>query len=260
MCLLVLAYKTHPRYHLILIANRDEYYDRPTAPAEFWPDYPHVLGGRDLKAGGTWLGITRQGRMAAITNFRDPKSYKPGLPSRGRLVADFLVGQETAERYANHVLRHGHKYNGFNLILGDQDKVLWYSNRTGKIKLLPPGLYGLSNHLLDTPWPKVVKAKEGLAKLMNDKRFPRVDALFSLLEDNALAPDEELPETGVGHEWEKVLSAIFVRSPNYGTRSSTILLMEKGGKTTFIEKTHNGFGQEGHVRRFTFQLSSNPSA
>ncbi len=258
MCLLVIAYKAHPGYELVLIANRDEYYERPTAPAEFWPDAPHVLAGRDLKAGGAWLGITKQGRLAAITNFRDPVSHKPGAPSRGRLVADFLLSRDSAEKYSKRISKHGESYNGFNLILGDGDKLLWYSNRAHKRKVLAPGLYGLSNHLLDTPWPKVVKAKEGLARLMNEESFPQEDALLSLLEDNTPAPDHELPDTGVGLEWERMLSPIFIKSPNYGTRSSTILLIEKSGKITFVEKTHSPFGQEGLVRRFTFQLVGNP--
>ena len=225
MCLLVIAYKVHPRYKLILIANRDEYYARPSEPLNFWKDNPNILAGRDLKYFGTWLGITRNGRFSAVTNYRDPKSLKEGRPSRGLLVKKYLETDITPKEYLMMIKKHALRYNPFNLIVGDKRELWYYSNRSD-MKSLEPGIYGLSNHLLDTPWPKVRKAKSVLKKMIQ-KDDINIEKIFSLLKDKSFPPDNELPDTGVGYKKERMLSPIFIQSQDYGTRSSYIMLIEK---------------------------------
>jgi uncharacterized protein with NRDE domain len=239
MCLLLMALNTHPAYRLILLANRDEYYDRPSAPAAFWEEAPLVLAGKDLQAGGTWLGITRKGRIAAVTNYRDPSSVRKDAPSRGRLVSDFLLGQEGPLEYLNKLDQGAEKYNGFNLIVGEKGHYCWYSNRGDRALSLSPGIYGLSNHLLDTPWPKVTRGKDALARLLSKQETPSLGELFHMLLDRTIPDDESLPHTGVGLEWERTLSPLFIVSPNYGTRSSTIVLIDAQDRVTFVEKTFN---------------------
>jgi len=232
-----MALNTHPDYQLILLANRDEYYDRQTSPAAFWDEAPFLLAGEDLQGGGTWLGITRKGRIAAVTNYRDPSAVREGAPSRGTLVSNFLVGQESTGGYLERVNREADRFNGFNLIIGDKGQLYWYSNRGHGVQSLPPGIYGLSNHLLDTPWPKVAKSKDALAHLLSEQEGPSLEGLFHILTDRTIADDEHLPHTGVGLEWERILSPIFIVSPTYGTRSSTVLLIDVQDRVTFVEKT-----------------------
>lgn len=253
MCLIIFAYRFHPAYRLIIAANRDEFFDRPTAPAQFWKDAPQVLAGRDLQEGGTWLGITRQGKIAAVTNYRDPRQIKTGAPSRGRLVSDFLTGGESAAAYMEQVSRKGHLYNGFNLLCGDRSDLFVYSNR-GELKRLPPGLYGLSNALLDSPWPKVQKGKRAMRAALGKKGRTLEEDLFHMLNDRKTAPIHRLPHTGVSPEWEKVLSAVFIQSPHYGTRSSTVIRLAKNGWVTFVEKSFNGRRQPWLESRFSFLL------
>lgn len=220
-----------------MAANREEVYDRPTAPAAFWDDAANVLAGRDLLQGGTWLGITRQGRFAALTNFRGPKSNRSDRPSRGHLVSEFLVGTESTHSYMAHVCEHAQQYNGFSLLVGDGDELLYYSNREGKSRQLVSSLYGLSNHLLDTPWPKLVRGKRELNRLLLAANEPNADELFTILADSTMADDDELPNTGIGINNERLLSPLFVNAGNYGTRSSTVVLIDKTGNVTFVERT-----------------------
>lgn len=235
MCLILLAWRAHPDYPLAVAANRDEFFARPTAQAAPWPEAPGVLAGRDLQAGGTWLGIGRNGRFAALTNYRDPVSQRPDAASRGALVAGFLTGEETAPAYVARIGADAAAYNGFNLLVGDGDRLLWFSNVGGPARELAPGVYGLCNHLLDTPWPKVQAAKSALRAGLD--ALPDDRLLFDLLRDDGIHPDEALPRTGVSLEWERLLSAAFVRAPGYGTRSSTVVTLAKGGWTTFDEQT-----------------------
>jgi uncharacterized protein with NRDE domain len=233
MCLILLAWQVHSGFPLVVAANRDEYFARPTAVADYWPDHPQVLAGRDLEAGGTWLGITHNGRFAALTNFRNPAAYRPDAPSRGRLVADFLTGEMDIDAYLDQLAAGD--YNGFNLLLGDGQRMLAFSNVTDQRHALAPGIYGLSNALLDTPWPKVGAGRTALATALT--RLPDEDALHALLRDDTIHPDEALPATGVSPEWERLLSAAFVRSPDYGTRSSTIIKVGADGMASFDEQT-----------------------
>ena len=237
MCLILFLYDTHPDYRLILAANRDEFYDRPTDPLSFWDDAPAVLAGRDLKGKGTWLGITKNGRIAAITNFREPALFNPDAPSRGPLVSDYLTGTMAPEIYLKHIKTIGHRYNGFNLILGDSNGLYYFSNKMDKIKKLKPGLYGLSNHILDTPWPKVEKGKAGLKKLLAKEKRINTEDIFSLLADRTLAPDNRLPDTGIGLKWERILSPLFIASDIYGTRSSSIVLIDRSYEVSFTERS-----------------------
>ncbi|MBW1999976.1 MAG: NRDE family protein [Deltaproteobacteria bacterium] len=254
MCLLVFALKAHSYYDLILAANRDEYYDRPAEPASWWPEAPHLLSGRDLKGGGTWLGITRGGRLGALTNYRDPKSLKLGAQSRGLLVREFLLGNLDPEAYLERLKPRAGRYNGFNLLLGVRDRLFWYSNLKGDHLQLGPGIYGLSNGLLDIPWPKVVRAKQLLASLLENHREIPEQKLFEILGDRSVPDDRDLPDTGVGLERERLLSPIFIRSPGYGTRCSTVILIDRRGRTTFVEKTFDQVTDGSEFRKYEFQI------
>ncbi len=238
MCLIVFAFKKHPKFPLILLANRDEFYERPTKSAHFWEDAPQVFAGRDLVFGGTWLGITKNGRFAALTNFRQPKG-KTGTISRGNLVSDFLKGNETVSEYLKKVELNSENYSGFNLLAGiftqNYSEFGYYSNRgEGLIKNLDAGIYGLSNSLLDTPWQKVKSAKSGLSKIISSD-FDK-ESSFKLLQDRTLAKDEDLPDTGIGLEREKILSPIFIETPIYGTRCSSVVLFKDGNNLTLNER------------------------
>jgi uncharacterized protein with NRDE domain len=254
MCFIVFAYRVHHAYRFIAAANRDEYYERPTSPADFWKEAPQVLAGRDLKEGGTWMGVTREGKFAAITNYRDPSAVKTGVPSRGKLVSDFLIGSDSAASYVENVSRKGQEYNGFNLICGDQRDLFVYSNR-GVTEKLEPGIYGLSNHFLNSPWPKVIKGKKALTASLNKKGLDLEKALFALLGDRKMAPDLELPSTGVELEKERLLSSIFIESPGYGTRSSSVLLVAINKRVKFVEEVFNGKPEPWLESRFFFQMN-----
>jgi uncharacterized protein with NRDE domain len=251
MCLILFAYDVHPAYRMILAANRDEFYDRPSAPADFWPKHPQVLAGLDLKEKGTWLGVTREGKFAAITNYRDPATWEDGAPSRGKLVSNYLAGSSGAEKYLKKISLLAQQYNGFNLLLGDANDVFVYSNR-GEAQKLHPGVYGLSNRLLDTPWPKVRRGKKMLKTALAEKGDALEEALFRMLADRHVPPDSQLPQTGIHLEWERVLSPMFIESPVYGTRASTVLLIAKNNRVKLVEKSYQG-GQDPWVTsRFSF--------
>ncbi len=237
MCLILLACDVHPEYRLILAANRDEFHDRPTRPMAFWEDHPDILAGRDLKGGGTWLGITRSGRFAAITNYREPGGPKPDAPSRGHLVSDFLSGNSPSQAYLEAVSAVGQTYSGFNLIVGDASGLFYHSNRRPGIHRLEPGWYGLSNHLLNTPWPKVEKGIALLKKAILDADSVNMDPIFQLLKNREVPPDDRLPDTGVGMEWERILSPMYIQSPGYGTRSSSVILIDRNGRAQVAEQT-----------------------
>lgn len=237
MCLVLMAYRCHPVYELVVAANRDEFHDRPSAPLGFWEDAPDLLAGRDLQAGGTWMGVTRAGRFAALTNYRDPRRVKPDAPSRGHLVSGYLQGDQSASAALEQLQSTADRYNSFNLVLGDPDGLYYYSNRAGEPRRLAPGIYGLSNHVLDTPWPKLKRGLSMLRGLLERRRSLTPDDLLQILTDRALAADAELPQTGVPLEWERWLSAIFIDAPGYGTRASTALLAERGGAARMAEMT-----------------------
>lgn len=247
MCLILVAWRVHADYPLAVAANRDEFFARPTLPAGFWTDAPDVLAGRDLDAGGTWLGCTRSGRFAALTNFRDPAGQRAGLPSRGQLTSDFLRSDSKPMAYLEQLASRAASWNGFNLLVGDGETLCCFSNVSGVPHSLAPGVYGLSNHLLDTPWPKVAAAKSAMASAL--EALPDLAPMFALLRNASMHPDEQLPQTGVSREWERILSAAFVTAPDYGTRCSTVLLCGGDGHITFDELTWlSGAGSGGRAR------------
>ncbi len=239
MCIILFAYKVDPARPLILLANRDEYYGRPTARAAFWEDHPEVFAGRDLVRGGTWLGITNGGRFAAVTNFRQPSAPKGDI-SRGELVREFLTGDDLPTDFLAGLNTRSGRFSGFNLLVGEFSdrsvEIGYYSNREGDPRILEPGIYGLSNHLLDTPWPKVSVGKSRLAALI-ESGAGNADNYFELLGDKETAADELLPDTGIGYEKEKLLSAIFIETPVYGTRSSSVVVAESDLTLSLSERT-----------------------
>lgn len=237
MCIILFAHKAHPDYPLILAANRDEAYDRPAAPAAFWNDHPQVCGGRDLDKGGTWLGLTRAGRIAAVTNFRDGLPKNPAARSRGELVSAFLTGNSDASAYLGRVKSQGEQYNDFILIAGGLDALYWLSNRGPGVERILPGVHGLSNHLLNTPWPKITRSKRAVEALLGTGETALVAGLFEVLADRSEAPDHELPDTGIGLARERQLSAVFISGERYGTRASTVVLVDKEGGVLFSERS-----------------------
>lgn len=237
MCLIVLAWQHHPRYRLVVAANRDEFYARPTAPAGWWADAPRVLAGRDLREGGTWMGVTKDGRFAAVTNVREPAAYQAGAPSRGHLVGNFLVSRAPSLGYAAGLMPLAPRFNGFNLLVCDGAALVWLSNRAAGARTLPPGVFGVSNALLDTPWPKVVMGKEDLRRALDGPDDELESRLFESLARRDPAPDGEVPRTGVGDERERALSSAFIATPEYGTRCSTVLLIANDGEVSLTERT-----------------------
>jgi uncharacterized protein with NRDE domain len=236
MCLILVAWRVHPGYPLVVAANRDEFHRRPSAAAGPWPEDPRVHGGRDLEAGGSWLGLREDGRFAAVTNVREPGVAKGGR-SRGELTRDFLLGEAEPLAFAEAI--DGPDYSGFNLLLADRDSLCYRSNRDGVARLLEPGIYGVSNHLLDTPWPKLATAKRRFQELLGP--LDR-EGLFTLLADRERVPDPLLPSTGVSLEWERLLSAIFVQSEDYGTRASTVLAVAAQGGMFLEERCFDRAG------------------
>lgn len=255
MCLILLSCQSHARYPVFFAANRDEYYERPSAPVGFWDDAPDILAGRDLKNGGTWMGISRHGRIAALTNYRDPASVREDTPSRGWLVKDYLCGTQTPAAYLEGVAARAEQYNGFNLIIGDMTQLFYFSNRgAGTILELSPGLYGLSNHLIDTPWPKVEKGKRALGALLAREEHPDPEKVFNILSDQSKPSDSCLPDTGVGLEMERLLASIFISSPVYGTRSSLILMIDRKGHVRLMERSYNAHPDPWMTATFEFRI------
>lgn len=241
MCLIALAWQARSDLPLIVAANRDEWRDRPAKPAHWWPDRPELLAGRDLEAGGTWMGVTRNGRFAAVTNFRDPADRRAKARSRGTLVTAFLVGSETPARFLSNLSAGAHEYNGFNLIVGDTSSLFIFSSREGQPRAIEPGVHAISNHLLDEPWPKVLGAQLAMDQSL-EEREPS-GALFRMLSDGSLPSDEELPNTGVGLAWERRLGSALITGVDYGTRASTVLTISEAGEVLFEERTREADGE-----------------
>lgn len=243
MCLLALAWKAHPQYPLIFAGNRDEFHARPALAAHWWHDAPDVFGGRDLEANGSWLGVRRDGRFAVVTNFREPDRRPENLRSRGELPTQFLCGDTAPADYLRYLHDNRDEYAGFNLLFGDplqqqddnQGMMFYFSNRDDVGTELPPGIHALSNHLLNTPWPKVQRLRAAFEQEMQ-RAEPRADALLEMLADPQPAPHELLPDTGVDARWEHALSAAKVVTPSYGTRASTVVMVDCHGDIFFRER------------------------
>jgi len=253
VCLIAVAWRAHAQYPLVVAANRDEFHERPSAAAQFWDDRPEILGGRDLECMGTWLGMTRGGKFAAVTNVRDGTDAGAAARSRGLLASGYLANGVRAADFAAQAAAEGDAYRGFNLFVADAEELWWVSNRGGAPRRLAPGVYGLSNHLLDTPWPKVLRAKARLAEVLEGA--PALDTLFELLADDARAPDPELPDTGVGLERERLLSSLKIVSGTYGTRCSTAITVSAEGAVRFAERAYDRDGRDLDTMRYEFKLS-----
>jgi uncharacterized protein with NRDE domain len=237
MCLLVAAVEAHPDFRLVLAGHRDEFHDRPTAPLAWWDDAPDILAGRDLQAGGTWLGVDRAGRMSVVTNFRAPGSQRDEAPSRGLLVPGFLASGLPAASFTDRLARDASRYSGFNLLAWDGDTLAYCGGPEAGARTLPPGLYGLSNARLDTPWTKLTRVRERVRGIL-DAGIPAPEALFRALDDRQPAPDDQLPGTGIPIELERLLSAPFIVSPRYGTRCTTVVLVGWDGGVQVIERRY----------------------
>lgn len=238
MCLIVFAWRPGHPQPLLMAANRDEFYDRPSLPLIEWPDTPGVIAGRDQQAGGTWLGIGPQGRFAALTNIRDPRQPPRGR-SRGELPIQYLGGKLGPQEFSYELARRAGDYSGFNLLLGDHQQLWLLNSRAGEPVQLSEGIYGLSNAELDTPWPKVEKAKALLSECLIT---PQIPSLLDLLHDAQQVEDARLPDTGVGLNTERLLSSIFIATRSYGTRASTVLVMHADGRRQLVERS---FGPNG---------------
>ncbi len=292
MCLILFAYKVTPGRKFILAANRDEFFSRPTAPMDFWHDNPDIIAGRDLKEGGTWLGISKTGKFAALTNYRDPAKIKKNPPSRGQIIKDYLTSNKNAADFLADLQKKADSFNGFNLLLSDDKSLFWFSNsgqetdvelcsdpltkskiltinedyanensplirefshiKGGKPAKLIPGIYGLSNHLLNTPWPKIKEGTQSLKKIITEKNYISKDDLFHILESKKMPGDTDLPDTGVGIKWEKILAPIFINSPTYGTRSSSVMIINEDGHTLIAERSFNNMGDIQGEKEFRF--------
>jgi uncharacterized protein with NRDE domain len=257
MCLIVFALDCHPDYRLVLAANRDEYHSRPTAPAAFWSDAPDLLAGRDMEAGGTWLGVTREGRLAALTYYREPVAPIHHPPSRGKLAAGFLTGTLSPQAYLELLLKEEGRYGGFNLLYGDSCGLFYHTNRGNAPFRVPPGIHGLSNGQLDTPWPKVIAAKRHLARILRGEAVDQ-EELFALLSDKNPYPDPLLPDTGFGLERERHLSPIFIAGNDYGTRSSTLILIGRDDRLSFRERSWNNRQEPVGDAAFSFRIRKPP--
>lgn len=253
MCLVVLAIRQSPQYPLILAGNRDEFHGRPTQKADWWPDRPDVVGGRDLQAGGTWLALHRNGRFATVTNYRDAEPVSSKFRSRGHLVTEFLESASSPLDYLSAI--DGDKYAGFNLIAGDDDTVAYRSNRGADARELPAGVYGLSNALLDGPWDKVERSKRGLSALL-DQNAVNETTVLRLLDDRALGPIEEVDSTSLSFTVAHAISAPFIVTPDYGTRSSTVVFADSEGRWRFTERRFDADGISTGEARFTFSSRS----
>jgi len=240
MCLAVIALNAHAQFPLIIIANRDEYHERPTAAAQVWATHQNVLAGRDLRAGGTWLGLSANGKIGLLTNYREPGNQNPAAPSRGALVSNFISQSLDAKRYAQSVYPGAQLFNGFNLLLADASGVLYLSNRAPQIQAnLTNGVHGLSNATLNIPWPKVDRTQTAVRELLTEKLPPTPDALFEIFRDAKPANIDALPQTGLTAERELKLSSPFILDDVYGTRCSTLIMADRSGMIYFEERTFN---------------------
>jgi uncharacterized protein with NRDE domain len=256
MCLLVLAWRCHPRYRLVLAGNRDEFHERPAAPLGWWSDTPGILAGRDLQAGGTWLGLARDGRFGLVTNFRDANGAPPDAPSRGGLVPSYLQGGRTAAGFLDELRAGAERYAGFNLLLGDATGLYYFGSVGGEApRELPPGTYGLSNHRLDEPWPKLERTRTRFIAALAEAD-PDPAGLVDLLADREPADRDPPPDRGLPSDLERALTAPFVRHPRYGTRASTVVLIGHEGRVRAHERRFDATGMQSGASRIEFTVAS----
>jgi uncharacterized protein with NRDE domain len=259
VCVILFSSGAHTRYPLIVAANRDEAYARPAAAAAFWSDYPDVCGGRDLLLGGTWLAISRSGRFAAITNYRQGVRIGVAPRSRGELTRDFLVGDLPPETYLEEVAGRAGDYGGYSLIAGTPERLYFTSNRGVPPHAITPGVHGLSNRLLDEPWPKVQRGMTALESVSDASEAALLSTFFEVLADRSSAPDHLLPSTGIAIERERDLSALFIPGEHYGTRASTVVLVREDGEVVFVERSFGPRGTALGVAEHRFRLAPRPT-
>ena len=256
MCLIVLAYKVHKDFPLVVAANRDEFYERPTAAASVWPEESGILAGRDLRGQGTWLGVTASGRFAAVTNYRSAEKPLATSTSRGDLVTGFLRGEQKVEEYLSTLIGGSSLYQGYNLLAYDGENLAYASNRgKERLQILKPGIYGLSNAHLNTPWPKVTQCSAALERQVQRGALNAED-LIGLMQDTQRADEASLPDTGVPKEWELLLSSAFIESEEYGTRCTTVVKFAEDGEVEFVERSHGVDDEESVTQRFQFSVAS----
>ena len=255
MCLILFSYLQHEKWPLVIAANRDEFHSRPSDPADFWEESPSILAGRDRLHRGSWLGVDRYGRFSAVNNYQDPSVDKMNKLSRGELVSNFLLGNKSAEHYLQEVKQQCHLYNGFNLLAADESGLFYLSSSTGELKSLPPGLYGISNDLIDSAWPKLEKGKAQLEKILSDN-YVSDDKILELLSDTTEFPDKSLTDAGTDLKQEQIFSPIFIRGQDYGTRCSTVAMINNDGKVMFTERTFNKEGRETHTETYDFMIDT----
>jgi len=258
VCLVFLALNKHSQYKVIVAANRDEFYARNTAPAAFWKDNAGILGGRDLEAAGTWMAMNTNGKISLVTNYRDPHNINPNAPSRGKLVTDYLTGDISPEAYLLNIEPSAKRYNGFNLLVGQLDNWWYLSNHKAGIQKLESGIYGLSNHVLDTAWPKVTLGKQNFSRMLEYDVWP--EELFKMLYNEQRAEDIKLPDTGIGLERERALSPMFIKTKGYGTRCSTVLLIDNENHVQYYERTYDVSTFSYSTKGFTFDIVTSPQA
>lgn len=256
MCILFIAVQQHPDYPLIIAANRDEYYNRPTDASDWWPEAPSLLAGRDLRAGGTWMGMTQQGKIAALTNIRAPHTLMDNAQSRGELVSGYLMNQVEDDEYADKLRHSKANYNGYNLLFGQWDHLQVYNNHLDTLEPLTPGFYGLSNANLNSPWPKVNAGVKELKDYCQHADSIEPERLFNLLQNTEKAADDMLPVTGAPPQWEKLLSSIFIETPSYGTRCSTLILIDQLHQATWIEHNYDDNSQSQPEQHYKFVIAT----
>ena len=251
MCLIVIGWRASADFPLLVAANRDEWRDRPARAAHWWEDHPQILAGRDLQAGGTWMGVTRRGRFAAVTNFRDPSDRRSTARSRGELVTQFLLSAAAPADFLAGIAARASDYNGFNLVVGDGASLWYFGSREGDAREIEPGVHGLSNHVLDEPWPKVTRGRAAMERAL--AAADPTPALFDLLGDRGGVPDGDLPDTGVGIEWERRLASALITGADYGTRASTVVSLTATGEVRFEERTRAADGGEAGRQKYAFR-------
>jgi uncharacterized protein with NRDE domain len=254
MCLLLVSFQPDSEYPWVVASNRDEFLNRPTLAAHFWSDHPQILGGRDAKENGTWLAVTKSGKFAALTNYRDPTRHAGGKKSRGWVVNDCLLARDPTERFLAKLMMRADEYNDFNLMVGTSRELFFYSNPHRSAQNLPPGVYGVSNQDLDSPWPKLNEAKYRFEKALTEPDDQTAERIFEILTNASRYEDSLLPDTGIGLEWERRLSSIFIPGPDYGTRSSTVISMAKSGRIRFEERTYEGDSSKFQAIRHEFDI------
>ena len=249
MCLISFSWQPEARYPLVLVANRDEFYARPTDKVHYWEDNPNILGGRDRQANGSWLAVNKNGRFAAVTNYREIPVVQGEL-SRGNLVRDFLETNQPPEEYLHVIHSQADKFSGFNLLIGDKSGIYYYSNRMNRIVSLQPGVHALCNHLLDTPWPKLAAAKQGISSVLDENNHCKPETLIEMMSSASQASDENLPSTGISLERERLLSSRFIASDDYGTRNTSVLMLDDQGTLSWIEQNYSEQGLAGERMEF----------